>query len=41
MPGANAWAILLGLTLFLLGVDSAFSMVEAAATVINDTETYR
>lgn len=41
MPGANAWAVLLGLTLFLLGVDSAFSMVEAAATVINDTETYR
>lgn len=41
MPGANFWALLLGLTLFLLGVDSAFSMVEAAATVINDMPTYR
>lgn len=37
MPGANGWAIVLGLTLFLLGIDSAFSMVEATSTVICDT----
>ena len=34
MPGANFWAMLLAATLFTLGVDSAFSMVEAASTVI-------
>jgi NSS family neurotransmitter:Na+ symporter len=33
----NFWAILLFITLFTLGVDSAFSMVEAASTVIYDT----
>lgn len=38
MPASNFWMILLALTLFTLGVDSAFSMVEATATVINDTE---
>jgi len=37
MPGANFWVILLALTLFTLGIDSAFAMVEAVATVINDT----
>lgn len=37
MPAPNFWAILLGSTLFLLGIDSAFSMVEATATVICDT----
>lgn len=37
MPGSNFWAVLLGLTLFLLGIDSAFSMVEATSTVICDT----
>jgi SNF family Na+-dependent transporter len=33
----NFWVILLALTLFTLGIDSAFSMVEATATVICDT----
>lgn len=37
MPGSNFWAILLGLVLFMLGIDSAFSMVEATSTVICDT----
>lgn len=33
----NLWAVILFITLFTLGVDSAFSMVEAASTVIADT----
>jgi len=37
MPGKNAWAIVLGVTLYMLGIDSAFSMVEATSTVICDT----
>lgn len=37
MPGANFWNILLFLTLFFLGIDSAFSLVEAVSTVIHDT----
>jgi len=37
MKGANFWVILLALTLFTLGIDSAFAMLEAVATVINDT----
>lgn len=37
MSKPNFWSILLALTLFTLGVDSAFSMVEATATVICDT----
>jgi len=37
MPGANFWAGLLGFTLFLLGLDCAFSVVEAISTVIYDT----
>jgi SNF family Na+-dependent transporter len=37
MPGSNFWTILLGLVLFMLGIDSAFSMVEATSTVICDT----
>lgn len=37
MPASNVWTVILGLTLFLLGIDSAFSMVEATATVICDT----
>lgn len=36
MGWPNFWAFFLGLTLFLLGVDSAFSMVEATATVVAD-----
>jgi solute carrier family 6 GABA transporter-like protein 1 len=38
MNASNFWVILLALTLFTLGIDSAFSMVEATATVINDTK---
>uniref|UniRef100_A0A7S3CRJ8 Uncharacterized protein n=1 Tax=Strombidium rassoulzadegani TaxID=1082188 RepID=A0A7S3CRJ8_9SPIT len=34
----NFWCILLGITLYLLGIDSAFSMVEATSTVICDTK---
>merc|ERR1712048_821199 len=41
MEGSAFWTCLLGLTLFLLGVDSAFSMVEAVATVLHDTQTFR
>lgn len=32
----NFWGILLSLTLFLLGLDSAFAMIEAVSTVIYD-----
>jgi len=38
MKGSNFWAIILFITLFTLGVDSAFSMIEAASTVIADTK---
>merc|ERR1711871_56743 len=38
MRAPNLWAIMLSITLLTLGVDSAFSMVEAAATVICDTK---
>jgi len=41
MENSQAWTFLLGLTLYLLGVDSAFSMVEAVATVLKDTQTFR
>jgi len=37
MNGSNFWAGILGLTLFMLGIDSAFSMVEAISTVVFDT----
>merc|ERR1711981_282957 len=39
MPGSNFWTLLLGLTLFTLGIDTDFSLVEAVSTVIYDTET--
>lgn len=32
----NFWAILLGFTLFTLGIDSAFAITEGASTVICD-----
>lgn len=38
MPGSNFWIILLGLTLFTLGIDTSFSLVEAISTVVYDTE---
>lgn len=37
MSGAGFWAFLLGMTLFLLGIDSSFSAIEATSTVICDT----
>jgi len=36
MKWSNFWAFLLGCVLFLLGIDSAFAMVEATATVVAD-----
>jgi len=38
MPGSNFWIILLGITLFTLGIDTSFSLVEAISTVVYDTE---
>ena len=38
MKGANFWAILFGITLFCLGIDSSFSTLEATSTVIHDTQ---
>lgn len=35
--GGRFWSIILFLTLFTLGIDSAFAMVEACATVVLDT----
>lgn len=37
MPASNVWAVLLGATLFMLGIDSSFSAIEATSTVICDT----
>ena len=37
MPVPNLWNVLLFLTLFLLGIDSQASMIEAIATVLHDT----
>jgi len=37
MANSNIWAIILGLTLFMLGIDSSFSAIEATSTVICDT----
>jgi len=38
LPYSNGWAAMLALTLFTLGLDSAFSLIEAATTVIGDTK---
>src|SRR5690606_28941553 len=37
LPGAHFWCALFFLTLFILGIDSAFSMLEAFMTVIMDS----
>lgn len=37
MSGANWWSLCLFSTLFMLGIDSGFSFIEAASTVIYDT----
>ncbi len=34
LPYPNAWSIVLALTIFLLGIDSSFSTIEAVATVV-------
>jgi len=36
MDGATLWSLLLFVVIFLLGIDSAFSLLEAASTVIHD-----
>jgi len=41
MPAPNLWAFILSITLFTLGIDSAFSMLEAAATVMQDSPLFR
>lgn len=41
MPAPNLWAFILALTLFTLGIDSAFSILEAAATVMQDSPIFR
>ncbi len=38
MPGANFWTLVLASCLFLLGIDSAFSFIEGASTVVCDTK---
>lgn len=38
MPGANFWALLFSITLFLLGIDSAFAMVEGTVIIVQDSE---
>lgn len=38
MQFSNLWSIVLSLTLFTLGIDTAFSLVEAISTVLWDTE---
>lgn len=37
MKGANLWAFVFGLTVFFLGIDSAFSLLEAGLTSIQES----
>lgn len=37
MDGSNGWSFVLAVTLFTLGIDSAFSILEAASTVMQDS----
>ena len=41
MPAPNFWAFILALTLFTLGIDCAFSMLEACATVMHDSPLFK
>jgi len=41
MPAPNLWSFILAITLFTLGIDSAFSMLEAASTVMQDSPLFR
>jgi len=38
LPGANFWSLMFAMTLFMLGIDSSFSIVESVCTVIHDTK---
>merc|ERR1711971_727291 len=38
LPGANFWTLMFATTLFTLGIDSSFSIVESVATVLSDTK---
>lgn len=41
LPGASHWERLLFVVLYLLGIDSAFSLTEAVVTVLHDTRLLR
>ena len=41
LPGSNIWAFILAVTLFTLGIDSAFSILEAASTVMQDSPMFK
>ena len=41
MPAPNLWAFVLAVTLFTLGIDSSFSMLEACATVMQDSPMFK
>ena len=41
MGAPNLWAFILSVTLFTLGIDSSFSMLEAASTVMQDSPLFR
>lgn len=41
MPAPNFWSFILAITLFTLGIDSSFSMLEACATVMQDSPMFR
>lgn len=38
MPGSNFWILMFTCTLFTLGIDTSFAIIEATCTVIEDTE---
>lgn len=38
LSGPNFWTFILSVVLFSLGIDSAFSLVEATSTVVSDTD---
>jgi SNF family Na+-dependent transporter len=41
MPAPNLWSFVLAITLFTLGIDSSFSMLEACATVMQDSPVFK
>ena len=41
MPAPNLWSFILSVTLFTLGIDSSFSMLEACATVMQDSPLFK